>query len=99
MKYFKQDDEGKLQEICFRDMLGEKLAEDLDESSPTMIDIDKHHDGSGSWVEIEQINEAKKVQITVAIQFDDEGDDITSINVYKTPVKQIVDSDKTECLI
>ena len=93
MKIFVQDEDGKLQETNLRDLIAEKLAKDLFDCKPITIDANRLTDGSGSWVEIE--NKLDDKIITVTISFDDEGDEITDVNVYLTPIKHIVDHDNT----
>jgi len=100
MKYFVQDSEGTLTEVCFRDLLAEKLAKDFKFDKNIEIDVDRHTDGSGSWVQVEQKirNEKEKQIISTVISFDNSGNVIDSFNVYHTPIEEIINSDKTKCL-
>jgi len=100
MKYFVQDDEGTLTEVCFRDLLGEKLTKDLRFAENITVEIDRHTDGSGSWVQVEQkikTKEEKKV-ITTLISFDVNGKSITDFNIYHTPIEELINHDETKCL-
>jgi hypothetical protein len=94
MEYFRKNKDGVLEQVCFRDILGQKLAEDLNIIKSIKIDCDEHSDNSGSWVEI--LIEREKIQVSIVIGFDHEGDVIDDVSVYKTPIERVIKNDKTK---
>jgi hypothetical protein len=97
--YIKKSD-GTLKPVALRDALAKAIAKGMGvKTEDVEMDVDRHSDGSGSWVEVSQNTEDNSTQITVSIWFDDDGNNVEDIKVYKTPVKTIVDSDNIEELI
>jgi len=96
-KYFKQDKEGNLKEISLRNL----IAEAMDESEPFneefKSEVDGYSDESGSWIDITKDESDKR--ISIVLMFDNNGDIIENIGVFSTPIRQVVDSDKTKQII
>jgi hypothetical protein len=53
-------------------------------------------DGSCNWICIEQ--DRDKYQLSISINFEDDGNTLEEVTVHKTPIKTIVDSENMEKL-
>ena len=96
-KYFKQDSEGHLKEVSLMDIIANELEQSDEFYSKFDVDVDSYEDDSGSWIEIMQDVEDKKMAIV--LMFDYKGNTIENVGVYETPIKKVVQSDKTKQII
>lgn len=97
--YIKNSDD-TLKPVALRDVLAKAIAKGMGTNLENIeMDVDKHNDGSGSWIEVNQLTDDKSLQIKVSIWFDDDGNNVEDIKVYKTPIKTIIDNDNSKELI
>ena len=96
-KYFKQDKEGNLKEISLRKLIAEAMEDSEPFSEEFKVEMDGFSDGSGSWIEL--IKDESDNRIAIILMFDNDGHIIENVAVYKTPIKQVVESDKTKQII
>lgn len=96
-KYFKQDSEGALKECSLRDIIADELKQSDEFYSKFDVDVDAYKDDSGSWIEIMKEEGDKKM--AVVLMFNYKGDTIENLGVYETPIKKVVQSEKTKQII
>jgi len=96
-KYFKQNKEGELKEINLRDLIAEAMENSEPFTERFNIDVDSYEDDSGSWIEITK--DELDNRIAIVLMFSNDGHIIDNLAVYKTPIKQVIQSDKTKQII
>lgn len=90
--YFKNE-KGQIQETTLKDLLQYHL-----NKSGFKMDIGRFEGEDCSWIDI--VQESKKPsEVVTNIMFTDNGNVITDVNVYESPIRRIVDEDDGKQII
>lgn len=90
--YFKNS-EGQLQETTLCQVLSNAF-----KKAGLKIENGCFSDENHMWLGIIQENK-KPAQVTTNITFNNDGNTITGLNVYETPIKRIIDEDNSRQII
>lgn len=88
-KIFVQNGKGELKETTLKGLIATSFENCKNDEIETSVD--GFTDGSGTWINIDKEFETKKM--TVCVSFDDSGQILEDISVFKTPIKKVVDDE------
>lgn len=95
--YIQKTEEKSITEISLYDLFEHMLEGSVSLKKNTKIEADSFNDKSGKWIEIKE--KQKKKIISLVLMFNDEGDKLTDLSVFKTPIKTIIDEENTKQII
>lgn len=93
MEIYIKDIDGKLQEITLFDLMDKALRN----AGFTMKNgswCNENH----NWIGVIQESE-KSEQVTTNITFENDGNTITGLNIYASPIKRVVDDDNSRQIV